>query len=148
MLRLLKSKDKVRFIDFCKSFSDKYNDAYITLERERKFLNEPKIATITFNNIMKRGDKCIVLEDKNDIKGILFIVGYADHFPRKYIKCLTNDINDANKLFRFLNFNFEGEFFMKLKKDNELCQLIKIHFFNECAFRGKELLFVKNRRNV
>jgi hypothetical protein len=144
MIRLLKSRDKIRFIDFCKSFSDKYYDVYITLERERKFLNEPKIATITFNNIMKRGDKAIIYEENETIKGILIIVGYSDHFPRKYVKCLANDIYIANKLFRFLNLNYNGELFMKLKQNNPLCEIIKIHKFEQCAFRGKELLFIKN----
>jgi hypothetical protein len=144
MIRNINSKDKVKFIEFCKEYKDYFYDNYITLERERKFLTEIKISKMIFNNIMKRGDKAIIYEENDSIKGVLIIVGFSDHFPRKYVKCLSNDIYIANKLFRFLNLNYNGQLFMKLKHNNPLCEIIKIHKFNECAFRGKELLFIKN----
>jgi len=147
MIRNIKMKDKVRFIEFCKDYKDYFYDNYITLERERKFLNEVKISKILFNNIMKRGDKAIIYEENETIKGILIIVGFSDHFPRKYVKCLADD-QIANKLFRFLNLNYNGELFMKLKHNNPLCEIIKIHKFIKCADRGREGLFIKNGENI
>jgi hypothetical protein len=147
MIHLIKSKDKIRFMEFCKEYNDQYNDNYITLERERKFLNEVKISKILFNNIMKRGDKAIIYEENETIKGVLIIVGFSDKFPRKYVKCLANDIYIANKLFRFLNLNYNCELFMKLKHNNPLCEIIKIHKFRKCADRGREGLFIKNGEN-
>ncbi len=146
MIRNIKMKDKVRFIEFCKDYKDYFYDNYITLERERKFLTEVKISKMIFNNIMKRGDKAIIYEENETIKGVLIIVGFSDHFPRKYVKCLAND-QIANKLFRFLNLNMDIQLFMKLKQNNPLCEIIKIHKFEQCAFRGKELLFIKNGEN-
>ena len=146
MIRNIKMKDKVRFIEFCKDYKDYFYDNYITLERERKFLNEVKISKILFNNIMKRGDKAIIYEENETIKGILIIVGFSDHFPRKYVKCLADD-QIANKLFRFLNLNYNCELFMKLKYNNPLCEIIKIHKFRKCADRGREGLFIKNGEN-
>lgn len=148
MVRILKKKDKVKFLEYCKEFSDNNHDNYITVDRERKFLNELKIASRVFDNIMKRGDKCFIIEDNTTITGILLIVGYSDKFPRKYIKCIANSYNDYFKLFDFLLLNYEHNvFFMKIKKTNFLCRLIQKFNFRACGQRGKELLFIKSGDN-
>jgi hypothetical protein len=36
---------------------------------------------------------------------------------------------------------------MKLKYNNPLCEIIKIHKFIKCADRGREGLFIKNGEN-
>lgn len=145
MIRNLKAKDKIRFLEYCKEFKDKFEDNYVTIERERKFLNEIKISKQVFTNITKKGDKCIIKEDNDNIKGILIMVGFSDKFPRKYVKCIADSQKDYKDLFDFLLMNYDNlELFMKLKKENLLGNIIQRFKFIPIAFRGKELLFYKN----
>lgn len=144
MIRILKAKDKVKFIEYCSEFIDKFEDNYITINRERCFLSNKSISTRVFNNIMKRGDKCFILEENGNIKGALIIVGFSDKFPRKYIKCLSYDEKINFKLFDFLLMNYNNiEMYLKIKAINPLCKIINIFNFKSFGFRGKEILFVK-----
>lgn len=144
MIRLLKSKDRIRFIDYCKNYKDEFEDNYITVERGRKFFSEKTIANKIFNNIMKRGDKCFIYEENENIKGIMLIIGFSDKFPRKYVKCIADNYNYSFRLFDFLLMNYDNlNLFIKIKRFNPLCKLMKIFKFNKIGLRGRETLFVK-----
>ncbi len=148
MIRILNSKDKVKFVEYCKEYIDTFEDNYITINRERKFFSEKGIALSLFHNIMKHGDMCFIKENNNKITGMIIIVGFSDRFPRKYVKCISDSLKDSKDLFDFLIMNYnDRQLFMKIKKSNPICNIITRFKFEECAFRGRELLFIKNREN-
>ena len=117
MIRSLKSKDLKNFIYFC-NYRDPYSDFYITKNNKRLFLNNAKVATQVFYDCLKCGEKCFIKEDNNEITGIMLILGYADHFERKYVKMLTKKQDDCRDLFRCLQWQKLNNLFIKSRKNN------------------------------
>lgn len=140
MIRRLKPKDRIDFIDYC--LRQRNSDFYVTKNNNRLFLNNPKVCEKVYNDIMKRGDLCYVLDD-GQIRGLLMIVGYADKAPRKYIKIATDSDKIADNLLRSLNWYFKKEVYLKIKKHSSLCRIAKKYKFYFVGSRGKELLFCK-----
>ena len=144
MIRPIKNKDKINFIDFSINYKDKYFDGYITINKERKFLSEYNIAEKVFNNIIKKGDKGFILDNNGKIRALLLIIGYSDKFPRKYVKLLAENSKYTIDMLKFLKWNyFEKDLYAKFKKENPLSTMIIKTGFIKIGDRGRELLFFK-----
>jgi hypothetical protein len=156
MIRLLKNKDLKNFIYYCQN-RDNYSDFYITKNNKRIFLNNPIVAKKVFNDCIKRGEKCYVKEEGNEIKALLLIIGYKEKDERKYLKILTQSKNDVKDLFSYLiwqklpsnifikvhkkNINF-GRFDEKTKRYN-LSYAVRKAGFRVIAVREREVLLKK-----
>lgn len=140
MISPLNKKEKFSFLDYCSEVKD--DDFYITRDNKRKFLNNLEVADQVFNDVIKRGDLCYISEDKT-INGILLIVGFSDKAPRKYLKIHADNLKVVNGLLRVLNWNYEGEVFLKIKKTNPVFKLLRKYRFRMIGNRGKEVLFSK-----
>jgi len=154
MIRELNKKDKISFIDFCVNYRNSFEENFITINKERKFLNNYSIAEKVFDNIIRKGDKAFVLEEKSEIKAAIIIVGFSDSFPRKYVKILANENNHILWLMKYLNWHIYNEVFLKIKKLNKINRLLsyydrekkimKYKFNWEfLASRGNEVLLIK-----
>lgn len=117
MLRQINPKDKKNFIHFCQ-FRDPYSDFFITKDNKRLFLNNINNAQIAFNDCIKRGNKCYIKEENNEIKAVLLVVGFTDKFERKFIKVLAKSKRDILDLFNFLQWQDLNNLFMKVKVSN------------------------------
>lgn len=132
MIRTLKSKDLINFIHYS-SQRDKYSDFYITKDNKRLFLTDLKISKKVFSNCMKCGDKCLIYEENNDIKGILLLTGFADKFHRKYLKIFAHKEIIISNLIKALNWHYNCNLYIKVKKFNPITEiLLGTKNYNSC----------------
>ena len=116
---------------------DIYGDFYITSNNLRLFIRENSY--LLFTNITK-GDKITY----NDY-GVLVITGYSDKADRKYVKLLSNDLNQVDKLVKELD-SLNIELHAKLKKNNPLVKVLLDNGFIFKAGRGREILLMKKSK--
>lgn len=151
MIRQIKSKDKLNFIDYC-SKKDKYSDFYITKNNKRLYLNDYTNAKICLNDALKRGNKIIVCEEKNTIKGAALILGFADKNPKRYLQLLTNNDNITKNILKYIFWNIKEDLYIKVKLSNPLGNLLERNHFKKIANRGNENLylhkqFIRTKKN-
>jgi hypothetical protein len=122
--------------DFIMRNKDIYNDFYITIDKNRVFLNNLKL----IKKVLKRQEIYII--GNKQIEGLLLI--YKEKGYRPYIKILC-DNKRAGDLFKYISWNFrDKELFLKVKKQNpinKLCSQSKM--FDYFGDRGNEVLFIK-----
>lgn len=123
MIRTLKSKDLTNFLYYC-SGKDRYSDFYITKDNKRLFLTNYKICKKVFNDCLKRGDICLVYEENNEIKAVLFITGFADTFERKYLKILSDSQKYTSDLIKAIAWYYNKDLYVKLKKNNPTSEVL------------------------
>ena len=126
----------IDILEAVKRIQDKYEDFYITRNKQRLFLNN-----LEFIEKILKTQECYVWEEK-EIKGILLI--YREKNFRPYIKLLSESNKYYRSLLKFLNWNFaEKEFYCKVKKINFLSEICKKNGFMFIGNRGQEILLVK-----
>lgn len=123
MIRKINSKDKLNFLDFC-NIKDRYKDFYITKDNKRLFLTDIKVCNRVFNDCLKRNDKCLIKEEDGIFKGILIVNGYADKFPRKYIKIYSHDNQTSNDLVKTIVQDFPTDLYIKIKNYNPVSEIL------------------------
>jgi hypothetical protein len=137
MIQKLKIQNKIDVYDFLSRINDKYEDFFITKEKERHFL---KNNWALIEKILKY-QECFGLFD-NGLKAVMFIV--RDKGFRPYTKLLAENSKYTIDLLKFLKWNyFEKDLYFKLKKENPLSQMIIKTGFIKIGDRGRELLFYK-----
>lgn len=137
MIERLKEKNLSDLIEFFDRVNDKYQDTYITLNKERIFL---KGNWLLIKKLL-RYQEIYAVYDK-EIKGIMIILREKNFRP--YVKLLTENRKFTIDLLKFLKWNFLGQqLFFKLKKENPLSQMILKTGFIKIGDRGLELLFEK-----
>jgi hypothetical protein len=139
MIERLKIKHKVEVFDFINKVKDYYEDTYITINKERKFLKnnwsliEKTLRTQEVYGVFNNG-----------LKGLLIILHEKGYRP--YVKLLTENSKYTIDLLKFLKWNFfEVDLYFKLKKENPLTLQIKKTGFIMVGDRGRELLFFKKK---
>lgn len=138
MIKKLKTKNIIDLVDFFDRISDKFEDMYITKEKERKFL---KNNWLLIEKLLKK-QECYGLFN-NGLRGILIIIKDKG-FPRKYVKLLTENSKYTIDFLKWIKWNFfEKDLYMKLKKNNPLAQMIAKTGFIKIGDRGNEDLFLK-----
>lgn len=145
MISKLCSKDYFDFIDCCLKF-DKYSDFYIFEDKRKIFLNDAKVSKRVFNDVLKRGDKCFVHKER-EIEGIALINGYKYKSPFKYLKIFSYKKQVIEKLLRFINMNYSGELYLRVKHYNPVAILAKDNHFRVIKEIGKEVLMKREAKN-
>ena len=110
MIERLKVENNIDVYDFLSRINDKYEDTYITKEKERHFL---KNNWSLIERILEK-QECYGLF-KNGLKAIMIIV--RDKGFRPYIKLLAENSRYTIDMLKFLKWNFsEKDLYFKLKK--------------------------------
>ena len=119
--------------------TDLYSDFYITKENLRLYIKQN--SHLLYDGVSK-GDKIIWGDE-----GILLIDGFVDKFPRKYVKILARNENDASQLIKILNWNLsDTELYAKVKKENPICRALQKNGFKFAGNRGKEILLCRKSK--
>jgi hypothetical protein len=141
MIRRINYKSTIDVFEFINRVKDKYEDMYITENKERIFLNKLKV----IDKILKT-QEVYVLEEK-EIKGILLI--YQSKGFRPYIKLLAESNKYYYDFMIFLRFNFmDKDLFAKLKNNNPLVWILQKKGFINIGLRGKEVLLHKKAEKI
>jgi hypothetical protein len=135
----LSKKDKQEVLSILNNISDIYRDFFITKNNLRLFIHDN---TELFFSCLNNGDKIVFGEE-----GIAFVTGFSDKSPRKYLKILVKQPEDAQKLVSLINWNLDIELFVKLKVNNPIVEVLKKIGFEFMAGRGKEVLLIQKGRN-
>jgi len=137
MIERLKVENNIDVYDFLSRINDRYEDFYITKEKERHFL---KNNWSLIDRILEKQE--VYGLNKGGLKGLLIIV--RDKGFRPYIKILAENSRYTIDILKFLKWNFsEKDLYFKLKKENPLIEQIKKTGFIMIGDRGRELLFLK-----
>ena len=123
MIRRLKTKDLKSFLQYC-SQKDKYEDFYITNNNEKLFLSDVNVAKKVFNDCIKRGDICLVSEERDEIIGILILTGFINKSDRKDLKIFAGTQKTVDDLIKSLNWYHNCNLHIKLKKENPVTEVL------------------------
>ena len=133
----LSKKEKSVINSILVECKDPYGDAYITKSNLRLFIREN--INLVYEGLAK-GDKIYYEENE----GIIFICGFSDKAPRKYLKILSKDDEATNKLVKSLQWNIKEDLYIKLKKNNPTKLVLERNGFRFAGDRGKECLLCRN----
>jgi hypothetical protein len=137
MIQKLKLQNQVDVYDFLSQVNDRFQDFYITKEKERYFL---KGNWSLIKKVLRKQEVYGIYN--NGLKGIMIIV--REKGFRTYIKLLTESNKYYYDLMIYLRFNFmDKELFAKLKINNPLAEILKRKGFINIGMRGKEVLLQK-----
>jgi len=126
-------KDRKIIENILNECNDPYGDSYVTKNNLRLFLREN--SNLLFEGLSK-GDKLVYEENE----GFIFIDGYSDKVPRKYLKILTKDEKITNKLLKSLQWYIQDDLYVKVKKNNPVKRILERNGFRFAGDRGKEIL--------
>ena len=113
-----------------------YGDFYITRNNLRLYIKENK--NLLFE-CLKKGDK-IVFDEK---RGIIFVTGWSDKAPRKYIKILSKDEESADKLLKIFLWQVNCDVYAKVNKNNPVKKVLQRNNFKFVGDRGREILLYR-----
>lgn len=130
-------KEKFFIAGILLEINDLYGDFYLTKERMRLYLKEN--SELLFE-ALKKGDKIVYEEEL----GVIFVTGWSDNFPRKYVKILAKDTHSADKLIKRMLWELKNtNLFIKIKLNNPIRQILEKNGFKWKGSRGKEILFCR-----
>jgi hypothetical protein len=136
MIERLNTKNKMDVFEFVQRVIDRYEDFYLTQNKERYFLKNLSL----IEKILEKQE--VYGLENNGLKAIMIIV--RDKGFRPYVKLLAENSKYAIDMLKFLKWNWFGaDLYIKAKKDNPLSQMIIKTGFIKIGDRGKELLFFK-----
>ena len=121
------------------NITDEYRDYYLTKNNLRLFIKEN--VDVLFQDLAK-GDKIVLGE-----RGMINVVGFADKSERKYIKILTSDLDEVQKLMFAVRAEIHEDLYCKLKKDNPIKDLVMKFGFEFFGDRGQEVLLKRGKKN-
>ncbi len=147
MIVRLNCKNKIDVYNFVISNPDKFEDCYVTINKERKFLKDLKL----IEKILKYQEVYALYE--KGIEGILII--FKEKGFRSYLKILAKNSKIEWNLLRYFSWNYFDEIYAKLKLDNPLTRTLQkqnkvtkklIFGFISKGNRGKEILLCRPRQ--
>jgi hypothetical protein len=137
MIYRLGIKNKIDLYDFFNRIEDKYEDTYITINKERRFL---KKNWYLIEKLLQK-QEVYGLFNKG-LFGILIVLHEKGFRP--YCKILAENSKYTIDLLKYLKWNFmDKELFAKLKINNPLIENLKRCGFVNIGMRGKEILLQK-----
>ena len=137
----LSKKEKSQIESIINDIIDPFREFYITKDNLRLYLSDN--SHLLFEGLDKK-DKIIWGNE-----GVIFIHGYSDNSPRKYVKILSDNPANADSLLKILNWNLNYEdLFAKIKKDNPLVSALKKNGFRQIGDRGKEILMLRKSKQI
>jgi len=137
MIQKLGTKNQVDLLEFFNRVPDRYEDVYITKNKERKFF---KGNWILIEKVLEKQEVFGLYN--GELKAVLLII--RDKGYRPYVKLLAENSKYTIDMLKFLKWNyFEKDLYFKLKKENPLSRMIAKTGFYKVGDRGRELLFYK-----
>ena len=137
MIQKLKIQNKIDVYEFLSRVIDRYEDFYLTKNKERHFLKN-NWSLIT--EVLEKQEVYGLFQ--GELKGLLIILHEKNFRP--YVKLLTENSKYSIDMLKFLKWNwFEKDLYFKLKKENPLSSTIIKTGFIKIGDRGRELLFFK-----
>ena len=127
--------EKKQLTAMIQELPDIFGEFFITKNNLRLFLKEN--TSLLFDGL-KAGDK--IVYDKEDI---IFVTGFSDKSPRKYIKFLVKNNESISSLLLLLSWNLKCDLFAKIKINNPLLDVLYFNKFDNIASRGKETLLCR-----
>ena len=140
MVIKLNKRNTIDLLEFINQTPDKYQDFYITKDRQRLFLNDCKLIEKVISK-----QEIYAIEDK-DIKAILLI--YREKGFRTYIRFLVSDNKYLYDLLKWLNWNINQELYIKAKKNNPIINIAQKKGFIFLGARGTEILLKREKREI
>jgi hypothetical protein len=137
MITRLNHKNTTDVYDFLLDTLDKFEDFYITKNKERLFLkNNWKL----IRSLLKQQEIYGIFN--NRLKGLMII--FKEKGFRSYVKFLSINNKYNRDLIKYLLWNYAGqEIYCKLKKSNPLFEILKKKVFLPVGDRGQEGLLIK-----
>ena len=136
MIRKINYKNSIDVFEFINRVPDKYQDMYITKNKERIFLKDLKFIEKILNT-----QEVYISEDK-EINGLLLI--YREKGFRPYVKILADNKETERNLIKYLIWNYsDKDLFIKLKKENSIIKIIQRYGFVFSGDRGQEMLLFR-----
>lgn len=142
MIRALKPKDKINFIDYCLRYS-RCKDFYITENGTRLFLNDVNVCLRVYSNSIKNNGICYVLDDNGLIRGLLLILKNSETPAKHYLKIAAGNYKDVQKLFYFLNGHMPKKLFLQVNRQNIIHKLARKFKFQPVTSDKNEVLLCK-----
>jgi len=142
MIRQLTLKDKISVYDFISRTKDVWEDFYITTNKSRVFLK----GNLKLIEKILKYQTAVALEESGEIKAVLII--YREKTFRPYVRILSEKNDYIYDMFKYLNWNFNCELFIKCKKTNPVSKIAQKFFFNFIGDRGSEILLVRQKREI
>jgi len=147
MIELIKQK-KLNYSEAVAFLIEAFDhDFYITENNVRLYMTDKT----NFKKFLKQSVKTYYLKEKGDYTGIIGVwrsIGGGK--KRYYIKVAAKDFNTAKNLLTVLLWNFEGDLYIKLRKDSKFVSAFKNKGFRFKGGRGCQILlyrkFVKQRK--
>lgn len=137
----LSKKNKQTILDSILELPDYYRDFYITKNNLRLYIKEN---IHLLYDCLKEGDKIIFNE-----KGIVVIDGFSDKANRHYIKILSDNLKNTDKLIKVLLWHFRNiDLFTKVKKNNPVIKILKNNGWIFFGSRGREMLLLRKAQNL
>ncbi|MDX1371745.1 MAG: hypothetical protein R3321_04710 [Nitrososphaeraceae archaeon] len=134
----LSKKEKAEVKSLIYEMKDPFGDFYITKNNLRLFISENVDIMI---DCLDKGDY-VAYSDK----GIAFVVGFSDKANRKYLKILTKEITEVDKLLKVISWNLDCDLYVKIKKNNPLKSELLKNGFTFLGGRGRETLLIRKAR--
>lgn len=135
----LNKKEKQYVNTIISDIVDVWGDFYITKDRLRLFIKE-NIHLLW--KILIKGDKIIFGNE-----GLILITGFSDNSDRKYIKILSNNEEDTDRLLKILNWNVKDiPLYTKVKKESHVLKSLQKNGFKFKGDRGKEILLYREAK--
>lgn len=132
----LSKKEEIIILTHLEEIEDAFRDFYITKNNLRLFLKDnPEL----LSESLKAGDKLVY----GDEEGLIFITGWSDNSPRKYVKILAIDGNSADRLLKAMAWEIKTDLYIKIKKNNPLLAILKKNNYRFIGDRGLEVLLCK-----
>jgi hypothetical protein len=147
MILRLNSKNKIDVYNFVISSPDRFEDFYVTFNKERKFLKDLKL----IEKLLKYQEVYALYRE--ELEGLLII--FREKGFRPYLKILSKNSKTDWDLLRFFSWNCFDEIYAKLKLDNPLTRTLQkqnkitkrlIFGFISKGNRGKEILLYRPRQ--
>lgn len=135
------SKKLFDVLFFTKNIVDRFQDFYITSDRQRIFIKEIKL----FKKILREQEVYGLYNPS--LEGIILV--YKEKGFRPYIKILAKNQKIESDLLRFFVWNFgDKDLFIKVKKRNSISKIAQRYGFNFMGSRGNEILLMRKKRAI
>ena len=149
MIRRITTADYSEVIELignCRNF----DNFYVTRDNVRTPLKEFDLVKKVLIDCTKFSDLAWGSFKNNELVAMVVIIGRKEK-RRPYIKILSieNKFKVLNDLIRFLFWNYGGETFAKIKKQDKLIiEILQRNKFRFQASRGEELLLFKRDKQI
>jgi len=138
MIKLYKKENFIELLDYITS--NRNTDFYITQDNKRKYINNSD----DLKKLIKNSSTIYLSIEEGKILGIILVwVSLGNNLKRRYIKINALNEDVVRGLLTVLLWNYDNEYYVKIKKDSKNIKVFKEKGFIFRGNRGSEILLVK-----